>query len=69
MQRKKIVISEPMEVYRIVGRVNQFGLEATAASIGCHPSTLSRWLTTQGYQMIRTWESRAVIEMKKQVTA
>lgn len=69
MRPKKIVILEPMEVYKIVARVNRIGLEATAEKLGCHPTTLSRWLATQGYVMIRTWESRDVNEMKKQVTA
>lgn len=60
MRPKKIVIREPMEVYKIVGRVNTIGLEETAKSLGAHPSTLSRWLATQGYVMIRQWERKQV---------
>lgn len=56
MRPKKIVVQEPMEVYRIIARVNRDGLSATAAALGVVDSTLSRWLTTQGYTMVRTWE-------------
>jgi hypothetical protein len=67
MRPKKIVIREPMEVYKIVGRVNRDGLEKTAQALGTHKSTLSRWLDTQGYVMVRTWEDAKVLEMKKGV--
>lgn len=60
MRPKKIVIREPMEVYKIVGRVNTIGLEETAKSLDAHPSTLSRWLATQGYEMIRVWKNTGV---------
>lgn len=56
MSARKIVLKEPMEVYKIVGRVNTIGLAETAKLLDTHPSTLSRWLATQGYVMIRTWE-------------
>jgi len=67
MSAKKIVIREPMEVYNLVARVNRDGLEATAERLGCHPSTLSRWLDVQGYEMIRRWENRQTLELKKEV--
>lgn len=66
MRPRKIVIGEPMEVYKIVGRVNTIGLEETAKSLGAHPSTLSRWLATQGFVMIRTWEKAKVQNASKQ---
>lgn len=67
MSAKKIVIREPMEVYNLVARVNRDGLEATAERLGCHASTLSRWLEVQGYVMIRRWEDAKSLELKKQV--
>lgn len=69
MSAKKIVITEPMQVYNIVARVNRNGLEATARQLDCHPATLSRWLDVQGYEMIRTWESRKSLALEKQVQA
>ena len=66
MRPKKIVIREPMEVYKIVGRVNTIGLEETAKSLDASPSTLSRWLNTQGYKMIRTWEKKESQHVTKQ---
>lgn len=69
MSAKKIVIQEPMEVYKIVGRVNTLGLEETAAQLQCDKSTLSRWLTTQGYVMIRRWEDAEVLKMKRKMGA
>lgn len=68
MSAKKIVISEPMEVYKIVGRVNTIGLEETAKSLDAHPSTLSRWLATQGYVMIRTWELKKAVKPELEPT-
>ncbi|MBI1278195.1 MAG: hypothetical protein GC179_08715 [Anaerolineaceae bacterium] len=67
MSAKKIVLKEPMEVYNLVARVNRDGLEATAEALECHPSTLSRWLDNQGFEMIRQWESRKVLGLKKAV--
>lgn len=69
MSAKKIVISEPMQVYNLVARVNRDGLEATAKNLECHPSTLSRWLDDQGYVMIRQWEDAKTLEIKKAVRA
>ena len=56
MRPKKIVLTDRSQLYKIVGRVNTIGLEATAASLECDPSTLSRWLKKEGYVVRRTWE-------------
>ena len=67
MRRRKIVITEPMQVYNLVARVNRDGIKAVAAQLECHPTVLTRWLDVQGYVMIRTWENAKVLEQTKAV--
>lgn len=67
MRPKKIVITEPMQVYNLVARVNRDGIEATAAALDCNPTVLTRWLKVQGYVMVRKWEQKKALEQKKAV--
>lgn len=67
MRPKKIVITEPMQVYNLVARVNRDGIKAVAAQLECHPTVLTRWLKVQGYEMIQRWEDSQALKQKKQV--
>jgi uncharacterized protein YjcR len=62
MSAKKIVLSEPTETQKLIEYTNQHGLKKAADKYGCDKSTLSRWIRTQGYAMVREYR-------KKQVTA
>lgn len=56
MSAKKINVRELPEVQKLVDRVNSEGLEATAKAYDTHPSTLSRWLNKNGYEVVRRYE-------------
>jgi len=55
MRPKSITVTEPTETMKLVEFVNQNGLKSAAEKYGCDPSTLSRWLRVQGYELIRQY--------------
>lgn len=62
MRPKKIVLTEQTETEKLIAFTNQHGLKKAAEQYGCDKSTLSRWIRTQGFEMVREYR-------KKQVTA
>lgn len=59
MSARKITVSEPSETEKLIDYVNQHGLKAAAVKYGAHPSTLSRWIRVQGYEMVRQYRRKA----------
>lgn len=60
MSARKIDVRDLPEVRKLVDRVNRDGLEATAKAYDTHPSTLSRWLNKNGYELIRQYRAKVV---------
>lgn len=52
MSHKKVDLSA---TELLVERVNKNGLAHTAKQYDTHPSTLSRWLRSQGYKLVRQY--------------
>lgn len=59
MRPKKIVLKDPMDLYKIVARVNRDGLESVAKNMGVDKSTLSRFLARQNYVVTNVWQLTA----------
>lgn len=60
MSAKKIVLTEPMETMKVIEYTNQHGLKKSAEKYGCDKSTLSRWIRTQGFEMVREYRKKQV---------
>lgn len=71
MRAKKIVLQDRMELYNIVARVNSRGIAAVAASLDCDPTTLTRWLRSQGYEVTSIWKQAELEkhEMKMEIVS
>lgn len=55
MSAKKLILGQRSETEKLVEVVNRDGLKTAAEKYGCHPSTLSRWIRVQGYELIRQY--------------
>lgn len=55
MRPKSIKITELSETEKLVETVNRDGLKTAAKEFNCDPTTLSRWIRVQGYELIRQY--------------
>lgn len=55
MSAKKIVHETRTETEKLVERINTHGIQKVAKQYDTHPSTLSRWLRSQGFRLVRQY--------------
>lgn len=60
MRPRTITVTEPTEVLKLIEYVNKVGLSTAAKVYGTNPASLSRWIRTQGYEMVREYRQKAV---------
>lgn len=60
MRPKSITIVEQSETEKLVEIVNQLGLKQAAEKYGTNASSLSRWLRTQGFQVVREYRRKNI---------
>jgi DNA-binding MurR/RpiR family transcriptional regulator len=60
MRPKSITVSEPKETERLIAFANRHGLKKAAKKYGTSPASLSRWIRTQGFEMVREYRRKAV---------
>lgn len=59
MRPKSITVTEPTETVKLIEYANQHGLKKAAKKYGTNPASLSRWIRTQGYKMVREYRKEA----------
>lgn len=55
MRPKSITMTEVTETEKLIAFANRHGLRKAAKKYGTSPASLSRWIRTQGFQMVREY--------------
>lgn len=60
MPARKIEVTEQSETEKLIAYANQHGLKKAAKKYDCDASTLSRWIRSQGFEMVREYRKKQV---------
>lgn len=61
MRPTTIPILEPTETMKLIEYTNRHGLKKAAKKYGTNTASLSRWIRSQGYKMVREYRKSEVM--------